>query len=87
MKFEDALTMVKQGQPMRRTLWPIGRFIYIVPASDFTVNRSPLNEVFEDGTRVHYNARIDEHKANDTFCTWTAPDEDLLAVDWEIFEI
>lgn len=87
MQFEDALTLVKQGQPMRRAIWPVGRYIYYVPSSEFTVNRAPLNEVLEDGTLVHYNAHIDEHKANDTFGTWNAPDEDMLADDWEVFTI
>lgn len=96
MNFSEALELIKQGKKLQRTTWNTFAqpdwnanarvFVYLVHGSKFTVNRPPLNAMFEEGTEVTYRPHID-CKARDGSCgTWTPNDSDLMAEDWEILE-
>lgn len=86
MNFSEALIAVKAGCKLARVAWHGTAFIYLVQGSKFTVNRAPLNVVFEMGAEVTYRPHIDAKMPDGTCGTWTADDVDLLAEDWEIIE-
>lgn len=79
-----AIEGLKAGRKARRNWWDEGRFIYLVPSSEFNVNREPLLSFLEEGTPVHYRAHIDviNRFGNIEPFHWSV--DDLLAEDWEV---
>lgn len=77
-----ALTL---GARVRRRGWN-GRsmFIFLVPGSVFTVDRSPMKDAFPLGTRVAYRSHVDICTADGTLVPWLCSQTDFLAEDWEI---
>ena len=97
MNFPDALAMVQNGMRARRAGWQHARahglplFIYLVAGSQFTVNRAPLNAIYDEGTRVNYLPHIDAAYRPDadniyTCGVWSPTGEDLMATDWQTLE-
>lgn len=83
--FSWALGGIKQGKRFQRAGWNgKGMFVFLVPSSSFTVNRAPLNGVFEDGTEIVYESHIDLHTSYGTVSTWVPSTADMLATDWEV---
>lgn len=87
MNFSDALARIKQGERLAREGWN-GRdmFVFLVPASVFTVNREPLLSILGEGARVHYHGHIDMKTAQGYVVPWLASQADLLADDWDVVE-
>ena len=57
--FSDALKYLKAGNRVCRKGWNgKGMFLYLVDGSEFEVNRAPLNQFYEDGTRIKYLPHI-----------------------------
>jgi len=83
MNFSDALELIKKGARMQRAGWPKDVFVFLVPGSEFVVNRYPLNVIFPQGTQVKYNAHIDVCIGNNV-SVWDAQTMDILGEDWEI---
>ncbi|NJN37197.1 MAG: DUF2829 domain-containing protein [Nitrospiraceae bacterium] len=83
MDFGKALTQIKQGKQLRRKAWGNRKFIYLVPGSQFIVNRPPLHGIFPLGTPMNYAPHIDVMDNNDVAQPWVASTEDMLAEDWE----
>lgn len=85
MDFGQALKRVKGGQKLARSGWNGKQmFIFLVPASTFTVNRPPLLGIYQEGTEINYHAHIDMKTADNQIVPWLASQADLLADDWVI---
>ena len=83
MNFSEALELVKLGKRVARRGWN-GKdmFIFLVPGSNFKVNRHPLLGIYPEGTEISYHAHIDMKTAQEYVVPWLASQADLLAVDW-----
>ena len=85
MDFSNALKALKLGEKVSRSGWNgKGMFLYLVPGSDFKVNRPPLLGIYDEGTGIEYRAHIDMKTADGSCVPWVASQTDLLADDWEI---
>lgn len=83
--FGLALVYIKNGYRMARTGWNgKGMFLFLVPGSQFTVNRPPLLGIYPEGTRIDYHAHIDMRTARGEIVPWVASQSDMLAEDWVI---
>ena len=85
MDFGQALTALKAGKKVARSGWNgKGMFLFLVPGSQFAVNRPPLNTIYPEGTIIDYHAHIDMKTAQGYIVPWLASQSDVLAEDWEI---
>jgi hypothetical protein len=83
MDFGDALRLLKKGSKVARAGWNgKGMFLFLVPGSEFRVNRPPLLGIYPEGTVINYHAHIDMKTAQDTVVPWLASQTDVLAEDW-----
>ena len=87
MNFGDALAALKRGERVARHGWNgKGMFLFLVPGSQFQVNRPPLLGIYPEGTTINYHAHIDMKTAQDTVVPWLASQTDVLAEDWALVE-
>lgn len=87
MDFSQALIAIKNGALVARAGWNgKGMFLFLVPGSQFVVNRAPLNVIFPAGTVINYHGHIDMKTANGQIVPWLASQTDLLAEDWQIVD-
>ena len=88
MNFSEALDLLKKGHRLTRTGWN-GRdmFVFLVPGSNFAVNREPLLSILGEGTNVTYRPHIDMKAADGTVGVWLASQTDILADDWEVVPV
>lgn len=85
MDFGAALHEVRCGARVAREGWNgKGMFIFLVPGSNFTVNRPPLLGIYPEGTEIKYHAHIDMRTATGEIVPWLASQTDLLAEDWQV---
>jgi len=85
MDFGTALAMLKLGKRVAREGWNgKGMFLFLVPGSQFVVNRPPLLGIYPEGTVIDYHAHIDMKTAQDTVVPWLASQTDVLAEDWRV---
>ena len=85
MNFGDALDAIKGGATVSRAGWNgKGMFIFLVPGSEFKVNRPPLNRIFPHGTDIRYHSHIDMKTADGMIVPWLASQTDILAEDWGV---
>ena len=82
--FGVALHALQQGMRACRASWADDAFVYLVPASEFSVNRSPLLGIYAQGTALKYKAHIDMHSDNGECKTWQIDHDSVLAGDWVI---
>ena len=83
MNFGQALSIIKQGKRVSRQGWNgKNMFIFLVPGSEFKVNRPPLLGIYEEGTDIVYNPHIDMRTADGSIAPWLASQSDVLAEDW-----
>jgi len=83
--FSNALEELKNGELLARKGWNgKGMFLFLVPGSQFVVNRAPLNVIFPEGTVINYRGHIDMKTADGQIVPWVASQSDLLAEDWMI---
>lgn len=87
MDFGSALQEVKNGKRVSREGWN-GKdmFIFLVPGSQFQVNRPPLLGIYPEGTEINYHAHIDMRTADGQIVPWLASQTDLLADDWGLVD-
>lgn len=85
MNFSDALADVKKGGKAARANWN-GKdmFIFLVPGSNFEVNRPPLLGIYPEGTAISYRPHIDMKTVDGEIVPWIASQTDLLEDDWFI---
>jgi Protein of unknown function (DUF2829) len=85
MDFSEALAACKAGSKITRTGWNgKGMFVYLVPGSQFDVNRPPLLGIYPEGTPIDYLPHLDMKTAGGSCVPWLASQTDLLADDWEV---
>lgn len=85
MTFEQALYHLKSGKRIFRSGWNGKQmFLFLVPGSQFQVNRPPLLGIYPPGTEISYHAHIDIKTANGTVVPWVASHADLLETDWGV---
>ena len=83
--FSWALRKIKEGHKVSREGWNgKGMFVFLVPESEFKVNRPPLLGIYDEGTDIKYQAHIDMRTADGTIVPWLASQSDLLSLDWEV---
>jgi hypothetical protein len=83
MGFDTVLQFIKQGHRVARVGWNgKGMFIFLVPGSTFNVNRSPLTDIYPEGTTINYLPHIDMRTADGSIVPWLASQTDILAEDW-----
>ena len=83
MNFGDALQALKEGKKVCREGWNgKGMFLFLVPGSNFKVNRPPLLGIYTEGTEINYCPHIDMKTADDKIVPWLASQTDILAEDW-----
>lgn len=61
-----------------------GMFLFLVPSSQFEVNRAPLLGIYPAGTIIDYQPHVDMRTANGRIVPWICSQSDLLATDWEL---
>ncbi len=87
MDFSDILDEIKSGKKVARSGWNgKGMFIFLVPGSQFKVNRAPLLGIYPEGTEIDYCPHIDMKTADGKVVPWLASQTDIMAEDWEIVE-
>lgn len=87
LSFGLALEAMKKGYKVARTGWN-GKdmFCFLVPGSEFKVNRPPLLGIYPEGTTINYRPHIDMKDASGAIGTWLASQTDMLTDDWFIVE-
>lgn len=87
MSFSGALSWLKAGYLVARQGWNgKGMFLFLVPGSQFKVNRPPLLGIYPEGTEVRYHAHIDMKTAQGDVVPWLASQTDILAEDWIVVQ-
>lgn len=87
MGFDGALKMLELGKRVARQGWNgKAMFIFLVPGSEFSVNRVPLLGIYDKGTPIKYQPHIDMKTADDSIVPWLASQTDLLSKDWGLVE-
>jgi hypothetical protein len=85
MSFGSAIEAMKIGQKVCRSGWNgKGMFLFLVPGSNFKVNRAPLMGIYPEGTDITYQPHIDMKTAHGTIVPWLASQSDMLEDDWMI---
>jgi len=84
LPFSMALEMVlHHGARAARKGWNGKKmFIFLVPGSEFEVNREPLKSILGEGTKVKYHGHIDMKTADGQIVPWLASQTDIQASDW-----
>lgn len=79
-----AVHVMEHGGRVRRAGWN-GKemFLFLVPGSQFQVNRPPLNVIYPEGTTIDYQPHVDMRTAQGTIVPWLCSQTDLLARDYE----
>lgn len=85
LTFSQALEYVKAGHKVSRKGWN-GKdmFIFLVPGSEFIVNRPPLLGIYPEGTEIKYRSHIDMRTVDGEIVPWFASQSDLIEEDWGI---
>ncbi len=87
MPFGLAVEAMKMGKKVARAGWNgAGMFAYLVPGSQFKVNRATLLGSYPEGTDITYRQHIDLRTADGSIATWAPSGYDALAEDWYIVE-
>lgn len=85
MNFGEALAALKSGSKVARSGWNgKGMFLFLVPGSQFQVNRVPLLGVYPEGTQIEYRPHIDMRTVDGQIVPWVASQSDMLCDDWEL---
>lgn len=85
ISFGLAIEAMKKGWQVCRDGWN-GKdmFVFLVPGSEFKVNREPLLGIYPEGTDITYGAHIDIKAVDGSIRPWVASQSDMLATDWRL---
>lgn len=84
MNFGQAIEALKAGKRVSRAGWNgKGMFLFLVPGSQFKVNREPLLSIMGEGVVVDYHAHVDMKTAQGYVVPWLSSQADMLAEDWQ----
>jgi hypothetical protein len=82
--FRWALKQMQNGEKVQRAGWNgKGMFLFLVPGSNFLVNRPPLLGIYPEGTEIKYRPHIDIKSVDGEIVPWVPSQSDMLATDWE----
>lgn len=85
--FGRAIYFMQKGEKVARSGWNgKGMFLFLVPGSNFKVNRAPLLGIYPEGTEINYQPHIDMKTADNTIVPWLASQSDMLTSDWRIVD-
>lgn len=85
--FAHAVRLLKVGKRVAREGWNgKGMFLFLVPGSEFKVNRPPLLGIYAEGTPIKYHAHVDMKTATGDIVPWLCSQTDMLAEDWCVLE-
>ena len=85
LTFGNALELLKAGKKVARAGWNgKGLFLFLVPGSNFKVNRPPLLGIYPEGTEINYRPHIDLKGVDGSISTWAPSGSDALAEDWAV---
>ena len=85
--FGWALERLNEGSRVARAGWNgKGMFVFLVPGSNFKVNRPPLLGIYPEGTEINYRPHMDLKGADGSISTWAPSGSDSLAKDWVLVE-
>lgn len=88
MNFGNAIEALKEGKRVARAGWNgKGMFLFLVPGSNFIVNREPLLSIMGEGAQITYRPHIEMKDAEGKVVPWLASQTDMLAEDWQIVEV
>lgn len=80
-----AIKQLFNGQRICRSGWNgKNMFLFLVPGSQFEVDRPPLLGIYLPGTVIDYRPRIDLKGVDGSISTWNPTCNDVLATDWEL---
>lgn len=83
MTFDQALVAIKEGKRLARSGWNgEGMFVFLVPGSNFAVNREPLLSILGEGAEVTYRPHIDICHPDGAISVWQPSMGDVMADDW-----
>lgn len=83
MNFGAALAALRSGSKVTREGWNGKQmFLFLVPGSQFKINRPPLLGIYPEGTIINYAPHIDMRTADNKIVPWLASQTDVLAEDW-----
>lgn len=83
LSFSEVIRGIKEGKRYARSGWNgKGMFVFLVPGSNFKVNREPLLSILGKNTEVDYHGHIDTRTGNGQIVPWTCSQTDMLAEDW-----
>lgn len=98
--FGDAVKLLKDGQPLRRSIWPKGFFVFrqvpaeikkdIVPKMQSLPNAvkdvfiKRFNDPKNQIDAIYYNNQLAHVGLSNLITGWQPSIEDVMAVDWEI---
>jgi hypothetical protein len=87
MSFCLAMEALKKGLKVARAGWNgKGMFVYLVPGSQFKVNRAPLLGIYPEGEEITYRPHMNLKAADGSVAAWSPSGSDALADDWLIVE-
>lgn len=82
-----AVKIMHDGGRVARQGWNgKGMFLFLVPGSEFVVNRAPLLGIYPTGTVINYSPHVDMRTADGKIVPWLCSQSDLLAVDWIVVD-
>ena len=88
MRFSFALEiLLTNGDTVRRSGWPAGAFLFVVPGSTITVESGrPLGDGAPHlvGSAVTYSRHIDLYDGQGALGPWVPSPADLVAEDWQL---
>ena len=88
LSFGHAIEAMKSGEKVTRAGWNgKGMFLFLVPGSQFKVNRAPLLGIYPEGEEVDYCPHIDMRKVDGKIEPWLASQTDMLANDWQVVDV
>lgn len=82
-----AVKQMHNGSRVCRAGWNgQGMFLFLVPGSQFEVNRAPLLGIYPAGTVINYRPHVDMKTVDGQIVPWLCSQSDLLATDWRTAE-
>lgn len=83
MNFGDAMNQVLAGERVGNDDWKgEDMFIFMVPGSEFEVNRKPLLGIYPEGTKIIYGPHIDMRGVDGIIRPWNPSQADMFSTHW-----
>lgn len=86
MPFGLAIEAAKKGLRVSRAPWPLGVFVYYVPAASYPVQTGAAKAHFGEGAMVPYMAYLAIKRADDQVCVFNPGIDSILADDWHLVD-